>query len=309
MAQESNQTDAKTRRSLEHFLFGSEPVESSIPPRGLDRTEIVEYLDDRLERSMQPQAYWRVRDLCDAYLLVEALPILDRHVESKPRSSEEYVISLAIAMTQADLGDTAIRAKALDYYEKTLVTNAEAHPYFERLIECFAGLGPESTSQSLRQAIERRMKQLEPQIEKDYERRIEHLELQALLDNEVPAAEDGSEIKKRILAMKNRTDQVREWVKIYLGIEYGGGIYIEPWAIRMLRRLGTAGERQQVVKELRQALAGIEKQSLPKEEVEFVRRKVLRAIDYFDGALEPEERKFLDRFKGQEDAEDELSNE
>lgn len=307
MANQKEIVNPWTRQAIETFLFSRGHHESTYAPRGLDRGTIVAYLEYRLELEITATPARRVRQLCDAYDLVEAVAVLEKHIDDAPKEEDDFVRSMAFSAARAELGDDPQRTTSAEHYDKTLLAHIQAPDHFPELIEMYAVLGPDYSSDSLKSVIELQLKQLEPRIESDYTTRIEHLEAQALLNNDVPEAEEAVAIKRKILGQPDVAARVKEWANVYLGIDYGGGPYLEPWAVRMLRRAG-ADEPEPVAKALRDVLPKIEKQKLPRQEMEFLRRRSLRAIEFFGGALDEKEGKFLDRFVGSEDCYDELSN-
>ncbi len=302
----NNQVDERTRKALEGFLFGREPKDVGIAPQGLDRDKVLAYLQERLEKPIEPTPVWRVRLVADAYELRELVPAFDKLLGTAPEKPDEYSKGIALVTAKAEVGDAKQRTEANDYYENTLVMHREACRYFPKLIVLYAALGPESSSQSLRKSIERELKRLEPRIEKDYESRIRYLELEALQNNDVPEAEESHKTKGNLLKLRDVRQRVRSLAEIYLGVE-NGGPYLDSWSVRHLRRAAREAGLPAMAEEIREVLNRIDIKALDELEKEVVRRRALRAIDYFDGPLDPKERRFVEKTKTKPEAIDELA--
>lgn len=296
-----------TRKKIEHFLFACERPDEDYPPRRLPRDEVLAYLEERLEKAMPAAAFPRIRMLCDGYDLVAAIPVLEKHLDAAPRKPEDYVRCLEFNIVRVGLGDAGQKPAGVDYYEKTLIANGEAHEHYRGLLYCYVEGAPLSKSPSLKSSIELRRKQLEPGMQNDYDRRIEHAELTALLNNDVPEAEEAHGTRTKIEAMKDDAKRIRELVHVYLEIDYAGGDYLHFWSVRLLKRFAAGGDPKIAVDALRPLVDALEKKKMPADEKDFVRRRSLRAIDFFGGELKDPERKFIAKFKNADDTYDPVS--
>ena len=297
---------------LEKFIFKADSFTRGVVPRKLDAAEVAKFLVERIDEQTKFKQWLQVEKAAafyDTYEVAEKF----RSFLNKSEAGEEGVRrSIVITRIIARVGKPEDVDFAKRYYVH-LVTKVNSLIEFKDIILLHDILQLGKDSAALRARIQEKIKSLETKKESDELARIEYLEFQGTIRQQLMRAEDAALFKEQILNSADRNRRLEEEIKAYLGIDYGFLEYLQPWAAARLRRETWATElAQQIIREekpeLRAEVAKALQNFLGKlgefedmedaEAKEAARVQILRAIKFFDGQITAEEESFLEQYKG-----------
>lgn len=272
------------RAALRHFIDDFDPRLDSLPKR-IEPALVERVLHEEVQRGRPASdRAGRMVELADFYgtsgIVADWLAQLDRteKTDDALQSSLQFIAAAGL------FGDREQQAAARSYYHHVLsLPFAEAH--MADLLTCYASLAPAETPGLTLGRIDGILAALRPRADADYAAGVSYRTIDNLRSNTVPRIENGLALAAEILAAADPTARVARLVEVYLGFDERYHEIVFPRAVRQLLREAREGRAQLLVTQLRASLHKLA--GRPAEEA--WRARAVHAIEFFGGALSPEE--------------------
>lgn len=297
---------------LESYILRPGAFDNLNIPRDLDRESVAQFIRNRVVPPLSLKSLKRLENVVSFYDLQEVCGHL-QGLLSDPSTPFGTAESAVIARTiAANCPPPAQRQMAS--YAQTLISRARTAAELTELLDLQDRIGPgfDMTPLANRIAELRALARSNP----DPRAQFQLIPLDQMYTQSLPRIQKANEIKAQILASPDRAYRLLQYVKIYLGLEYGYAEYLTPWAIARLKRetWGLQPADQTTRKEnpaLRAEVARIFETTaanigrLPgvdPADHDSLRITCLRAADFFGHALSTVDRAFIaQRAAGQVD--------
>ncbi|MEA1932861.1 MAG: hypothetical protein U9N60_00260 [Thermodesulfobacteriota bacterium] len=290
---------------LEVYLE-ADPYSDNTMPKFIDPQFLDSYLRVKVTRDSPPQTYWRSFELLRFYGLSQTVAYFNKFLNRNEKTRGEYSSSIAIVMMMAYVGSKEDRKAADMYYQGHLLNHSQAAFHFPLLLQCWTALGPESPLARLKTLSAEKKIQLDSLQATSDEAYVASQNLARFIDNDIPRAEKAMLI--RVDIEKADEDEInRRIISVYSGLAPAYGEYLQGWAtFRLMRQVVKGPEAtSMVIDELRSALEDLPQQkTLASEIKQFVKTRLLKAIEFFDETkLKEDEKVFLKKSleRGQDD--------
>lgn len=298
---------------LEQFVFHPDPYHAEVVPRRLHREVVASFIDERILAATPRGALAQAEKVVDFYDLQESCPHLKSLAAKNEKTPDDIRRSTVVVRSIAHVCLPPDLAFASDYATH-LVALSSTLPEFQDLIALNDALAGGLDSAQLKSRMKIRLEALGQKRQGDYQAQIEYGNLEDAMNTQLMRSLKANELKVSILAMPNRSQRIAEEIRMYLGLHYGYIEYLQPWAARRLRRETWASQpsqqtqrgdnrelRQEVALSFRAAVDSLApSRELPKENIPSLRVRCLRAIDYFGGAVSPNEHQFVEQNAAQQ---------
>jgi hypothetical protein len=296
---------------LEEFIFHPDPYHQESVPRGLVRDSTAKFIEARVIPSTPRGPLLQTEKVVDFYDLQEVCPHLRGLLEKNEKTSDGVIRSAVILRTLALVCLPPDLAFAADF-AKQLVGRSSSLPEFQELIGLDDALADGSDFSLLKSRMDLRFRDLDNRRQNDYQAQLEYANLQDTMNVKLNRCQRAAEQKARIIAIPDRSARIKEEIKAYLSIGYGYLEFLSGWSSRRLRR-ETWGEqpaqqmeraekrelRQDVVKAFRSTMSSLAPSpGVPKENLDSLRVRCLRAIEYFGGPVSNTELQFVEKNAG-----------
>ena len=295
---------AQPEQLMEQFVFHSDPYDADKIPRGLNAEHVVKFTEQQVKKEISLQALHQLEKLVEHYDVYEAsehLKALLKSLLTEPESLNKAIVITRILAKSPQPEDQALAERLYP----NLAGKADDVATIDELIALFAEL-PQASPDPVRRRIQRKIAKLQTPPQ-SHAARLQMLELEEQSVLALQRAEAAAEIKRKTLAMEDRTARIAEEVKMYLTIKYGYLEYLQPWAAHRLRRETWAKDpaqqqsrviddqkRAELIGLFRKAVALLDtSSSLTPEEIKFIRLRGLRAIEFFGEPLPMDELQWL----------------
>lgn len=298
---------------LEKFIFKADSFTKGVVPRKLDPAEVAKFLLERVTEQTELKDWLQVEKAATFYDTFEVAEKFKSFLNKSESGEDGVRRSIVITRIIGRVGKPEDVEFAKRYYTH-LVSKVDSLVEYKDIILLHDILKLDKNSAALRAKIQEKIKSLETKKDSDDEARIESLEFQGAIEQELSRAEKAAPVKEQILNSANRRQRIEEEIKAYLGIEYGFVEYLQPWAAARLRRETWATEparqtvrdekpelRADVVKAFQEFLGKLDKipeMAQDAEDKEGAQVQILRAIKFFDGQISEHEEKILGQYQG-----------
>lgn len=267
-------------------LWGKGPIDYGIVSAHMRRDLVSKFVGFEMP-DLPPVFFWRVRILADLYNLKEHLEYVQSLLNRQEKEPDELERSMACTIILAEIGDSAQKSFAYQYYEY-LVAHRFANEKFEGLIQCLAALGPQVSPDSLRTRMENEIKALAMRESADPEAGVDKRAIEDLINNEFFFIDEANASRRRISAIEDSNARILEVIRAYFELtDDGGAQYIDLWIQQQIRRASEALGPERIIESFRMALRS------PGADSAFVKVRSANAIEYFLGKLNPEETEFM----------------
>jgi hypothetical protein len=182
------------------------------------------------------------------------------------------------------LGDDAQWTVGRGYYHHLLsLPSAEAN--LAELLSCYAAYAPRETVGVTRGRIDEIFASLQARARSDPKADLLLSSVENLRGVTLPRIEAAAAMEAEIAAIADPTARLAKLVDVYLGFDESYHEIVVPWAVARLMREGRGEGAAAVITALRRALPRI----AGRPAAEAWRARALHAVDFFGGALTPEE--------------------
>jgi hypothetical protein len=298
---------------LEEFIFHPDQYHAEAVPKGLLRDSVAKFIEARIVAITPRAPLLQTEKVVDYYDLQEACPHLRSLPEKKEKTSDDVMRSTVILRTLALVCLPPDVVFAADY-AKHLVGLSSSLPEFQELIDLEDALLDSQDLSQLKVRMALRLRDLENKRQNDYQSQLEYANLEDTLNIKLNRCQAAAEQKAKILAISDRSARIKEEIKIYLAIDYGYLEFLHGWSVRRLRRETWGPQppqqlqrtenielRREVAKAFRDTLSSLAPSpDIPKENLDSLRVRCLRAIDFFGGPLSANEKQFVERNTGRQ---------
>ena len=297
---------------LEKFIFKPDFYSKGVVPRQLEAAEVAAFLIERINEQTELKQWLQVEKAATFYDTFEVAEKFKTFLNKSESGEDGVRRSIVITRIIGSVGNPEDVELAKRYY-RHLVTKVDSLIEFKDIILLYDVLRLGKNSAALRAKLQEKINSLETKKDSNEQARIEYLEFQGTIEQQLKRAENAAPFKEQILNSADRKQRLEEEIKAYLGIEYGFLEFLQPWAAARLRREIWATEpAQQIIRdekpELRanvvETLQGFLKKLGEFDDLEDTEDKnaaqvqILRAIKFFDGRISVQEESFLEQFKG-----------
>lgn len=282
---------------LDSFVFSPDQFLKDDVPRDLDPLQIELLVRLKINALTAPRALEQLFKVVDYYDAYEVAPHLIKLLTRHEKSADDLLRNAIIARIVALVGLPDEYALAKDYYDY-LVGRAETLPVLERVVALYELLGPPADPKPLVAKLDAKVAALAREKDKSDEARAAYNAMERLRNFTLARAIRANEVKKKILAIKDREPRITEEVKTYLAMQYGFGEYLPIFAARRLKRETWAEQpdqqlkrelnvplRDEVAQAFRKILPAIQALPLTDPEKEFMTIAAYDAIVFFKATL------------------------
>jgi len=298
---------------LEKFIFKADSFTNEVVPRKLDPAEVAKFLLERVDEQTELKHWLQVEKAATFYDAFEVAEKFKSFLNKNESGEDGVRRSIVITRIIGRVGKPEDVEFAKRYYSY-LVSKVDSLVEYKEIILLHDVLKLGNDSAPLRAKIQEKIKSLETKKDSDDEARIEYLEFQGTIEQQLSRVEKAAPVKEQILNSADRKQRMEEEIKAYLGIEYGFIEYLQPWAAARLRRETWATEpaqqterdekpelRAEVAKAFQEFLGKLDEVPEMKEDAEDKEGgqvQILRAIKFFGGQISDQEENFLAQYKG-----------
>jgi len=283
------------RRLLDHYFFELGPNRVDIIPKRVDPRFADEYIRDRITSDAEPVVFRHARRFIDFYDLRPTLPHFQGFLSRQERDGPAFMRSVEVVMMLAEAGADADWKAADDYFQQQLLPNRLGRDALPVLLRCWADLGPRSASDQLERVFADEVSLRQKTRTRGDEAELRYQQLRSVHVNDLPRARRAVEYRRQLEQMKDDA-RLRLLIDNYARLDDYPPEYLNDWAARMLRRAAAdADTRARIVRLARERVQSVHGQATYDVETKiYVRRRLLRAIQYFDESqLDAEDRRFL----------------
>jgi len=298
---------------LDEFIFHPDQYHAENVPKGIHRDSIAKFIEARMNAKTPRGPFVQAEKVVDYYDLQEACPHLRGIPSKKEKTPEEIMRSAVIVRTIALVCLPPDISFAADY-AKHLAALSSTLPEFQDLIGLNDALEGKFDGAQLKSRMEARLADLNQKRQADYQAQLEYANLEDTMNIKLNRSQKANELKAKILAIPNRSQRISEEIKAYLGIQYGYLEFTQVWAARRLRRETWAEQpaqqtqrtenpplRQGIAKAFLETSASLAPSpQIPKENLDSLRVRCLRAVDFFGGELSARDRNFIEAKAGKQ---------
>jgi hypothetical protein len=308
MAQESTQPTASADRPtepnylsndlaaqcLDHFILEHGPYRVDIVPKRCDPDFVDRYLREKVKMDAEPPVFIASRRVVDWYDLRRTLPHFEAALGGEGDGAGFYR-SLEVVAMLAQVGDAEAWKHANDHFQNKLLTNRLADEYMGPLVRVWATLGPAAPVGALEKRLTELVSFREKAAGTSDDGFISHQRARAVLDNDLPRAKMAVEHRAKVEKLTGDA-QLAALIDNYARLDDYPPEYLNTWSARMLRKAAEHPEqRVRIVKLMSERIDTAAKDREVDSDLRgYVKRRLLRAIEYFDAArLTEEEKSFL----------------
>ena len=282
-------TDA--REALDSYVFSTAArVEV---PKTVNPADLPEYLEGVIVEELKEPYCWGLFHVMDHYDTHRELQLFEDYLNREERDAKQFGRSLCYTLATASIGRGSQRDEALSYYEY-LLAHRLANEHFDRLIDCYAVLLVDLKPASPEPKIREELSRAERQAQTSEAAELKEQKLDELLEADLPEAAEDVEFIKKLLRIQPPTRRYRALAEAYVGFNADLGPVGERWIERTLRRDGRANGPD-VVQAIREMLAAPQFKGVDREHTRMMQVRALRAIDFFEGALDKKELKLMEK--------------
>lgn len=280
--------EIKANSQLESFVFDIKHGRK-VEPRNLDPKHVEEFVRKKIDRSREPLSFGRTRTVIDFYDLAVVKDHFEKLLQRGEKDEQQILQSLESVRIIAEQGSENDRRNAFGYYEY-LVNHPASLEQFEEFTKAVDSFGPEYSGAKLSDAMKKQYA-----ILKEKGKTNEFIDGQAeqlfsLINGRLPQMVEQISARGRVMAIDKPDQKIRKLVMIYLGIDTLTSQDWEKWSARQLRKIAREGDPKQVIAVFRASYDAIKSAGFEKEDDESRRLRVARAIRYFGGELNEEEK-------------------
>lgn len=282
---------------LDHFFFEQGPGRVDIIPKRINPQFADEYIREKVSKDSEPIVCRHARQLVDFYDLRQTLPHFREFLSKQEDDAEAFNRSMQVVMMLAEAGEDDDWKLADDYFQNQLLRLRPAREHLPILIRCWASLGPKSSGEEFERQFADEVALREKTRDRGDEAEINYQELQAAYVNDLPRARRAVEFRGKVAQMKGEA-RFKALIENYARLDDLPPEYLNDWAARLLRRAADDDEaKARIIHLMRERVKSAQADtSLDQQTKLFVKRRLLRAVEYFDGTqLEEDERTFLEQ--------------
>lgn len=280
--------EGKANSQLESYVFEIRHGRK-VEPRNLDPKHVEEFTRKKIDRTREPASFARIRSVIDFYDLAVIKDHFEKLLQRGEKDENQVLQSLESVRIIAEQGSDNDRKNAFGYYEY-LVGLPASVDQFEEFTRAADSFGPEYSGAKLTEAMKKQYAVLKEKGKSNEFLDGEAEQLFSLINGRLPQMVEMIGARSRVLAIDRPEERMRKLVMIYLGIDTLTGQDFERWSARQLRRMAREGDPKQVVAVFRGSYDAIKSAGFEKEDDESRRLRVARAIRFFGGELNEEEK-------------------
>lgn len=275
------------RAALHHFVHEFDPRTDSVPKR-IDPALVERFLREELarERRMPSDHATQIAALATFYDVRGIVPDLLSHLDRGERNDDDFVTSTHFAGTVGLLGDGPAWDTARSYYHH-LLTQPFAERRMSDLLSAYACFAPRESPGLTQGRMDEIIRALTAREQQDPGAGMARREMENLRHVTMPRIEAGIALEGEILGITDPAARLDRLVGVYLGLDERYHEIVHPWATRQLIQAAHAGRADEIVAAIRRTLPGL----ASRPAAEAWKAKAVHAIDFFGGALTPEEAK------------------
>ncbi|XYH98339.1 hypothetical protein ACMHYB_00795 [Sorangium sp. So ce1128] len=273
------------RAELHHFVHDFDPRTDSLPKR-IDPLLVERFLREELAAGGRPPPDHaaQMAALANFYDVRGIVPDILKLLDRGERTDDELVASTVLTGVVGILGEGAAWDAGRGYYHYLL-----SLPFAERrmndLLSAYACYAPKETPGITKGRMDELITSFSAREQMDPAAGPARRAMENLRNVTMPRIEAGIALETEILAAADLAARLDRIVGIYLGLDERYNEIIGPWAVRQLIRAGRTGQGAEIVAAIRRTLPSL----VGKPAAEVWKARALHAIDFFGGALTPEE--------------------
>ncbi len=203
-------------------------------PRGIAPEVVLHFLRDALGKETEPPDLAKALDAALFYELPESLPFFAR-VRERLESRDDLRRWAYALQAAGDLGTPGAAGEAAGALDAHLVPLLAAAKEFPLLLATRLALAPQGSIRALAARIQAATAEAQSREQRDEGSMMEFDKLEAIAHNDLPRTRALSEAKAQILSAAGPR-RLPQLVDVYLQKASAGGLYLEIWSARMLRR-------------------------------------------------------------------------
>ncbi len=280
--------EATAYKELKSYIIEWKYGRKSVPTL-LDPVHVDKFLREKLDRSLHANAFERARRVVDYYDLITVIDHLEKMLDRGEKESRQFMQSVQLIMTLAQVGDDLTRAKAATYFQ-FLVGHKLASEHYEQMAMAVDAFGPELKVDGLQKKMSAEFDQLKAKGKTDRASDDEAEYIDGVLHNDLPKALSERDQRQRILSAQDVAKRIDETCRLYMGWSESEDLELRWWAARQLRAISREGKNEQIIASLKNVAKEIEASDLSDEEKFAYRLRSARAVRFFGGTLSTKER-------------------
>lgn len=288
-------SNATAKKLLDNFLFEHGPNRVDIIPKRVDPAYADRYLRETVKPDMDAVVFRQARRVVDFYTLRQTLPHFAEMLDRSEGDAAALNRSAEIVQMLGEVGMEADWKLADDYFQNHLLRLRMARDFMPTMMRIWADLGPQSSVDALEKQFGEEVAFREKMQNTSDDAEISYQRLRAVYENDFPRAKRAVAYRAEVERMKDPT-RLKALVDNYARLDDYPPEYLNEWSARMLRWAGADAEpRAKLLTMMRERINQLPgSREFDKEMKLFAKRRLLRAIDYFDpSVLSPDDVQFL----------------
>jgi hypothetical protein len=204
-------------------------------PRGMDRALVETLLRGALGPDASRAAFRRALDVALFYEAEGSLEAFVRPLGGSIVSAEDLARAAIGIQAAGDLGTRDTVTEAARALDVRLASHEKASEVFSELLAARLALTPAGSDAATLARIRTEVARAQRHEEETERAMMAYEELAAIERNDVPRMQAQAAEKSR-LALLSPAERAPSLVGLYLGVGRLGGLYLQTWAARVLRR-------------------------------------------------------------------------